>query len=311
MISVLIPFHNEKENLPVLIPLLIGVLKKLKQPFEVILIDDGSTDNSLSVIPKNDYLIVVRHRRRRGKGKALTTGFKASQGDILLFMDADLQDDPADIPLFFSKMKEGYDLVNGWRKERKDSVGKTFPSKIFNFFLLRLLLRSPFHDINCGFKMMRREILQEVPLYGDNYRFLPMWAQREGYKTTEVIVQHHPRKYGVSKYGFWRMFYTIIDIITTYFIFGFVEKPLHFFGPIGVLVGLSGFFTLIYLLVERLFFNMLLYRRPALQIAVLLVIVGVQIIMTGIIGELIVYIHKKNGLERDARITSRENAETR
>ncbi len=291
MISIIIPFYNEKDNLPILVDRLSEVCKKMQEEYEIILVDDGSTDDTKLLSASSNKLI--KHRKRLGKGKALLSGLKVARGNVIAFMDADLQDNPDDLPKFLQKIDEGYDLVNGWRKSRKDPIAKTLPSAIFNKFLIRFFLASKFHDVNCGFKVMRREVLEENPLYGDNYRFLPILAEKSGFKTTEVVVEHSPRLHGKSKYGFFRILSGLFDTFTTYFIFKFSERPLHFFGLVGGFLFLSGFFIAVYLTFERIFFGVLLYRRPSLLFAFLLIIVGLQVLMTGIIGELIVYLNKK------------------
>ncbi len=317
MISIIIPFYNEEETLEILYKKSIDALKKYE--YEVIFVDDGSTDNSklkvqslkshnennekfparrdpaLREKSKNpEEIVLITHRKRLGKGKALLSGFNASKGDIIVFIDADLQNDPADIPRLLAKIYDGYDLVNGWRRNRKDEIGKTLPSSVFNWLIIKPFLGSQFHDINCGLKALRRVILEEIPLYGDNYRFLPQLANNAGFRTTEIVVGHTPRLHGVSKYGFFRLFFGLIDTITTYFVYRFSEKPLHFFGSIGGSFFSIGFLLSIYMTVERIFYGKLLYRRPLLLFAALLIIVGIQIIMTGIIGELIVYISQKS-----------------
>jgi glycosyltransferase involved in cell wall biosynthesis len=239
MLSIIIPFYNEKDNLPLLIGGLTRELKNIKDDWEVIFVDDGSDDDySLAA---NDKIKLIKHRKRLGKGKALATGFKKAKGETIIFMDADLQNDPADLHQFARRIDSGFDLVNGWRKVRNDGLSKTLPSSIFNTFLLKVFLKSKFHDINCGFKAMKKEVLDEIPLYGDNYRFLPVLAEKSGFKTGEVVVKHHPRKHGRSKYGFLRLFFGLLDTLTTYFIYKFSEKPLHFFGPIGGGFFLAGF----------------------------------------------------------------------
>lgn len=294
MLSIIIPFYNEKDSLPILLQKLTEKLKGLKERYEIILVNDGSTDNFNSNIKYQEESIkLFSHRKRMGKGQSLITGFKNSSGETVVFMDADLQDDPSELSKFIEKINNGYDFVNGWRKIRKDSLLKTLPSSIFNFFLLKLFLQSKYHDINCGYKAMRRKVLEEIPLYGDNYRFLPLLAEKQGFKTTEVIVVHHRRKYGYSKYGFLRLVFGLFDTLTTYFVYEFSEKPLHFFGPIGGLIFLIGFIITGLLGIQRLFFGILLYQRPLLFLGMLLIIVGIQILMTGIIGELIVYLNKK------------------
>ncbi|QQG44117.1 MAG: glycosyltransferase family 2 protein [Candidatus Roizmanbacteria bacterium] len=296
MISIIIPFHNEEQNLPILFHKLKDEINKLKIEYEIIFVDDGSTDLGKAqlekTIEKDSKSKILVLRKNYGKGKALETGFFESKGEIIVFMDADLQDDPQDIPKFIHKINEGYDLVNGYRKKRNDGVDKTFPSKIYNKLIARLF-NVDLHDINCGFKVMRREVLENVRLYGDNYRILPILAKNEGFKITEVEVDHHARQYGVSKYGFWRMLFGFFDLISYFFLIKYVEKPLHFFGTVGVSIFALGSLILIYLGIERIYFQELLYRRPILFLGLLLVIVGVQIIVTGFIGELIVYLNKR------------------
>ncbi len=295
MLSVIIPFHNEKENLPVLLERLEKVLSGIKTKSEIVLIDDGSNDSYESKFNSpNLNLKLIVQRKQSGKGRALEVGLEKSKGDVIVFMDADLQDSPEEIPLFIEKIEKGFDLVNGWRKKRNDPISKTLPSAIFNAMLLKPLLKSTFHDINCGFKAIKREVLEEIPLYGDNYRFLPVLAHQKGFKTTEVEVSHSPRMKGKSKYGFTRIFYGLFDTLTTYFVFRFSEKPLHFFGPIGGIAFVVGSIITVELTIERLFFGVELYKRPLLLAGIFLIIIGLQVILTGVLGELIVFLHKAN-----------------
>jgi glycosyltransferase involved in cell wall biosynthesis len=296
MISIIVPFKNEEKNITLLYE---GISKALKiEDWELILINDGSTDKS----PEEAYDIsthdkrvhIITQRKSFGKGRALTDGFDKAKGDIIVFMDADLEDNPSELPGFIEKINEGYDLVNGWRKNRDHGISKTIPSKIGNLLILKWFLHSHFHDVNCGYKALRREILESIPLYGDNFRFLPVMAEKEGYRTTEIHVTHSNRKYGVSKYGFFRRFSIFMDILTSYFIYRFREKPLHFFGGVGSFFLLLGIIPLIYLLYDRLFFGHLLYRRPLFLLTFLPIIVGIQVIMTGILAELIVYLRFQN-----------------
>lgn len=296
MISIIIPFHNEEENLEELVIRISETLKS--KEFEIIFIDDGSFDNSVGVIKtlqKNASNIrLLTHRKKFGKGQALKTGIKKAKGEIVVFMDADLQDDPSDLPKFINKIHEGYDLVNGWRKKRRDGLIKTLPSKIGNAIILKHILQSKYHDINCGYKAMKATVLEEIQLYGDNFRFLPIVAEKKGFKTTEVVVDHNPRLHGSSKFGFFRRFTVFADILTAYFIFRFAEKPLHFFGFVGGSLLSVGSIISGYLLVDRIFFGHLLYRRPAFIYGLVFVIVGIQIIMTGIVAELLVYLQKNH-----------------
>ncbi|HLL60571.1 MAG TPA: glycosyltransferase family 2 protein [Candidatus Nitrosocosmicus sp.] len=292
MISIIVPIKNEEGNITLLVE---GIKENLKnEDWEIIFIDDGSTDSSVQEVTdlkkKDKRIVLLTHRKSFGKGRALTTGFEKANGEIIFFMDADLQDDPNDLHKFLEKIRQGYDLVNGWRSKRQDDFIKTIPSRIGNKLILRSVLNSKFHDINCGYKAMRREILENISLYGDNFRFLPIIAEKEGYKTTEVPVEHHPRKFGTSKYGFFRRFSIFIDIFSAYFIYKFREKPLHFFGLVGGILFLSGFLPGLYMIIERMFFGRLLYNRPAFLLAMVLIIVGIQILMTGIVAELMVYL---------------------
>lgn len=300
MISIIIPFHNEAENLPILISQLNKVGDKIGQEIEVVLVDDGSTDNSklkdqnskLQLKGQNYQIKIFRHQKRFGKGKALQTGISKSSGEIIVLMDADLQDDPADLPKFLDKIKAGFDLVNGVRVDRRDNILIKIYSILARKFL-HIFLSSPFTDINCGYKTFKRDILTDITLYGNNFRFLPLAAYYQGFRVTEIPVINHPRLYGKSKFGSKKLVGGVFDTLTAYFIYKFAEQPLHFFGPIGLFMFFIGFLINLYLTIERLFFHVLLYRRPMLFLGLLLIIVGVQIVMTGIIGELIVYLNKK------------------
>lgn len=297
MISIIIPFYNEQESLPVLLKELEEVMNRFDQKYEIIFVDDGSTDASASKLKiKNENLKIIKHKKQFGKGEALTTGIKNSSGNTIIFMDGDLQDDPRDIPKFIKKIDEGNDLVNGVRKVRKDNFLIKSYSNLFNWFLHNFL-KSPVSDINCGFKAIRKEVFEEIILYGNNFRFLPLAAYYKGFKVSEIEVNNRERKYGKSKFGAGKFFIGILDTTSAYFLYQFSEKPLHFFGSIGSFFFLIGFIIAVILSIERLFFGQLLYRRPALLLAVVLIIVGIQILMTGIIGELIVYLNKKKWIQ--------------
>lgn len=296
MISIIIPFYNEEKNVSLLHKELTTVLVSHKYEYEIIFIDDGSDDTSKAeienIILGDNHVRLFTHRKRFGKGEALQMGLKHAKGDIIVFMDADIQDDPHDLPVFIKKIDEGYDFVNGVRVDRKDNlIIKTY-SRIAKIFL-HIFLHSPLTDINCGFKAFKKEVLNEVVLYGNNFRFFPLAAFFKGFKVTEIPVHNRVRKFGKSKFGISKLFTGIFDTVTAHFLYRFAEKPLHFFGAWGLLFFGSGFIIAFYLAIERIFFNMPLYRRPLLQLGILLIIVGIQVMMTGIIGELIVYMHKK------------------
>ncbi|OGK24205.1 hypothetical protein A3A46_01895 [Candidatus Roizmanbacteria bacterium RIFCSPLOWO2_01_FULL_37_13] len=301
MLSIVIPFYNEADSLPVLINQLIDACNKVGKEYEIVLVDDGSNDNSkfkiknakLQLKSQNYQIKILEHIKRLGKGQALVTGIKEAKGDIIIFMDADLQDDPEDLPKFLKKIEDGYDFANGVRTGRKDSSIIKSYSALAKYFL-RLFLGSPFADINCGFKAFKREVLSDFTFYGNNFRFFPLAVFYNGYKVAEVEVKNNPRLFGKSKFGSGKLVVGIFDTLTAYFIYKFAEQPLHFFGAVGSLLFSAGFLISIYLTIERLFFGVLLYQRPVLWLGLSLIIVGIQVIMTGIIGELIVYISKKN-----------------
>lgn len=288
MISIIIPFYNEEKNIPILLQEIDDAMRKEHTEFEVILVDDGSDR-----LPAGQFgnVKLLHHKKRMGKGEALRTGIKHAKGEIFVFMDGDLQDDPADLRKFIQKIKEGADLVNGIREKRKD----TFLIKTYSFFaniVLRNLFHSPFTDINCGFKMFKKETLDDFPLYGNNFRFFPLSVYYRGFEVSEVLVHNRKRINGVSKFGHMKLFTGVLDMLTAYFVYIFAERPLHFFGMIGGALFIVGFCISLYLAFERIFFNVLLFRRPLLQLGIVLIIVGIQVVMTGLIGELIVYLNK-------------------
>jgi len=292
MLSIIIPFYNEKENLPLLINSLKEELKKIKIKYEIIFVDDGSNDNYDKNLFNKKNLKLFFHHKRLGKGMALKTGINKNNGDLICFMDADLQDDPKDLKKFIDKINQGFDFVNGYRLKRQDSFLVKIYSKLAQLFLKKFL-KSPYSDINCGFKMFKKEVIEDFIFYGNNFRFFPLYVYYQGFKVNEVVVNNQPRRYGKTKFGKGKLIIGIFDTLTAYFLYKFSEKPLHFFGVVGGIFFIIGFLISLYLTIERLFFNVLLYRRPILFLGVLLIIVGVQIIMTGIIGELIVYLNKK------------------
>lgn len=296
MLSIIIPFYNEEENVVKLAHEIEHEMNALGIHYEAVFVDDGSTDNSKAHIKaetlKNHHVKVFFHRKRMGKGEALNTGIKNSSGDTIMFMDADLQNDPHDIPKLLEKIDAGYEFINGVRDTRDDPELIQTYSSLANSFM-RSFVHSPFTDINCAFKAMKREVLEDIVLYGNNFRFLPLAVYLQGYKVTEVTIHNRPRIHGKSKFGVMKIFVGLFDTMTAYFLYRFSERPLVFFGTIGGMIFGTGFLVALYLSFERIFYNVLLYRRPALQLAVLLIIVGLQIILTGFIGELIVYMNKR------------------
>ena len=289
-ISIVVPVFNEEENLPELYSELEKILKKLNKSYEIIFVDDGSTDNSFKVlneIKKKDRNVkIIKLRRNFGKSTALSIGLKKAQGEIIITLDADLQDNPNEIPKFLKKIDEGYDLVVGWRFKRKDPITKKLPSKIFNW-LTSILTGIKIHDFNCCFKAFRKEVAKNIKIYGELHRYIPVLAFWKGYRIAEVKVDHRPRKYGKSKYGVMRLVSGFLDLITVKFLITYAKKPLHFFGIIGFLSLIIGFLIGIYLLYVKYILNQLIGDRPLLLLSVLLVLVGLQFIFMGLIGEMI------------------------
>ncbi|HNE84677.1 MAG TPA: glycosyltransferase family 2 protein, partial [bacterium] len=243
-ISVVIPLFNEEESLPELTEKIHTVASRMGVVYEIIFVDDGSTDNSYTVIQKlkQQYAAVkaLRFRKNFGKSTALSEGFKMATGTYVITMDADLQDDPEEIPHLVNKLQEGNDLVSGWKKVRHDPISKTIPSRFFNY-VTRVMSGIRLHDFNCGLKAYRREVVKDVNLYGELHRYIPVLTKWEGYRRiTEIVVHHHPRKYGQSKFGLSRFLKGFLDLITVVFLTRYVKRPLHFFGFFGSLSLLAG-----------------------------------------------------------------------
>ncbi len=288
-LSIVIPAYNEKESLPELFSRIRTAVTPLNCDYEIIVVDDGSTDGTFEQLKalKKEYpmLRAIRFRRNYGKSAALAEGFERARGEIVITMDADLQDDPAEIPNLIRKIEEGYDLVSGWKKKRHDPLSKTIPSRIFNFVTAKLT-GIPLHDFNCGLKAYRNEVIKTIEVYGELHRFLPVLAVWQGFEVTEIPVKHHPRKYGKTKFGLSRFTNGFFDLLTVMFITRFRKKPLHFFGFLGLLATLVGMLILLYLTILW-FQGHGIGRRPLLFLGVLLVIVGVQFFSLGLIGEMV------------------------
>jgi glycosyltransferase involved in cell wall biosynthesis len=298
LISVVVPLFNEEESLPELALHLETELKKAAgDRYEVIFVDDGSTDGSFAELKKirdrNHRFRAIRFRRNYGKSAALSVGFAEARGSIVITMDADLQDDPSEIPNLISKIKEGYDLVTGWKKRRHDPLSKTIPSKLFNYVTSKVS-GIKLHDFNCGLKAYRRDVVKSLQVYGEMHRYLPALAHWDGFKVSEIPVQHHARRYGRTKFGASRFLKGFLDLLTVLFTTRYLVRPLHFFGTIGTLIALIGFATDAYLTVEWLLGRTALSNRPLALLGVALIIVGVQLVSLGLLGEMIV----KNSLEK-------------
>jgi len=289
-ISIVVPVLNEEDSLSILYERLCEVLNTITSTYELIFVDDGSSDTSFDVLTKLHHqdkcVHIVQFRRNFGKAAALSAGFAEAQGDIVLTLDADLQDDPQEIPRFLAKLDEGYDLVSGWKYPRLDPISKTLPSKIFNF-VTSSLTGVNLHDFNCGFKAYRSEVIQELHLYGELYRFIPALAHTRGFRVTEIKVKHHPRQYGQSKYGFSRMFRGFFDLITVLFLTQYIKRPLHLFGWFGVFcfslgMIINSYMTILWIIGERP-----IGTRPLFSLGILLLIVGIQFFSFGLLADMI------------------------
>jgi glycosyltransferase involved in cell wall biosynthesis len=290
-LSIVIPLYNEEESLPELYRSIKNVVNAQNLSHEILFVDDGSTDRSLQVIKdldKSDPAVrVFSFRKNYGKSAALQVGFTNCRGDVVITMDADLQDDPNEIPNLIAKLNEGYDLVSGWKKVRHDPITKTVPSKLFNF-VVGVISGLPLHDFNCGLKAYRNDVVKTFNVYGELHRFLPVLAKWSGFRATEIVVEHHPRKFGKTKFGMSRFLSGFLDLITVIFISKYTRKPLHLFGTIGLIAMLAGFVICAYLAIEW-FQGQWIGRRPILQLGVLLIVVGVQFFSIGLLGEMLTH----------------------
>ncbi|HMN49267.1 MAG TPA: glycosyltransferase family 2 protein [Ignavibacteriaceae bacterium] len=290
-ISLVIPLFNEEESIQPLINEIRKELKPLNKPYEIIFVDDGSTDGSLKIIKdaaKTDTRIkFISFRKNYGKSAALQVGFKAATGDAIITMDADLQDDPHEIPNLLKKLDEGYDLCSGWKKERFDPFIKKYSSRFFNF-VTRIISGIKIHDFNCGLKAYRREVVQNLNVYGELHRYVPVLAKWQGFNITEIPVKHHPRRYGKTKFGISRFFKGFIDLITVTFVGRYIKRPMHFFGFFGALSFFVGLIVNGYLTIEWIS-GRALSNRPMLFLGMLLIIVGVQFFSVGLLGEMLVH----------------------
>jgi len=289
-ISVVIPLFNEEESLPELEKAIESALKS-SFSYEIIFVDDGSTDKSWEVIEdlqkKGNHIKGISFRNNYGKSTALQAGFERAEGEFIVTMDADLQDDPYEVPEMVQMLKDGNDLVSGWKKERFDPISKTVPSKFFNY-VTRKSAGIELHDFNCGLKAYKSELIKNIYLYGELHRYVPMLAKREGFnQITEKVVKHHPRKYGHTKFGLSRFINGFLDLITILFVQRYLQKPMHFFGSIGVVLLVAGGGINIYLAFMKLFFGTGINGRPLLFLGILLMVLGVQFFSTGLLGELI------------------------
>jgi glycosyltransferase involved in cell wall biosynthesis len=289
-ISVVVPLYNEQESLEALVRGIFQACVPLGRPCEIIAVDDGSSDGSLDTLRRlrsqDPRLRVISFRRNFGKADALDAGFRAARGEIILTMDADLQDDPKEIPRLVAKLEEGWDLVSGWKRKRHDPLSKTLPSKLFNAVVSKVS-GVRLHDFNCGFKAYRRDVVEALHVYGELHRFLPAIAHMIGFKVTELDVEHHARPFGRSKYGARRLVSGLLDLMTVVVTTRYIKKPLHFFGAPGLAFGAAGALINLWLSFQKLVLGHPLGNRPLLFLGILLMIVGLQLVSLGLIGEMI------------------------
>lgn len=313
-LSLVVPVFNEQDNLPLLFDAIYKTMSTLGRSWEVILVDDGSRDNSLSIL--KDYaekdpghIRVVSFRRNFGQTAAIAAGLDYSSGDIIVLLDADLQNDPADIPMMLAKLDEGYDLVSGWRKDRKDNaVTRNFPSMIANWLISRVT-GVHLHDYGCTLKAYRRDVLEGFRLYGEMHRFIPVYAHSVGANITEVVVNHHPRKFGKTKYGLERTAKVILDLFTVKFLISFASKPIYLFGGTGGLLMIISAVIMAYLMVRRLFFFVAVTGSPLFQTSVMFFILGFQSMLMGLIAELLVRTYHESQRKPTYTIRTKINLE--
>lgn len=297
-ISIVIPLLNEQESLPELTEWIERVMNANKYSYEVIYIDDGSTDDSWKVINdlsnRNANIKGLRFRRNYGKSAALNIGFAQSSGKVVITMDADLQDSPDEIPELYNKIiGNSYDLISGWKKKRYDPISKTLPTKLFNW-ATRKMSGIYLHDFNCGLKAYSHEVVKNIEVYGEMHRYIPVIAKSAGFKRIgEQVVEHRPRKYGTTKFGLNRFVNGLLDLMTIFFMGKFGKKPMHFFGVYGLLSFIIGFFIALYLLIDKLIHIMnrdpapLVADSPLFYLALVSMIIGTQMFLAGFLGELI------------------------
>ena len=293
-LSIVVPVYNEDESLPELEAWIARVCQREGLQYEVLLVDDGSSDDSWAVIESlsanNGSVRGLRFRRNQGKSAALNAGFERATGEVVVTMDADLQDSPDEIPGLVAMIREeGYDLVSGWKKTRHDPISKTIPSKFFNR-VTRRISHIELNDFNCGLKAYRNEVVKSIDVYGEMHRYIPLLAKWAGFgRIGEKVVEHRPRKYGVTKFGLERFLNGFLDLLTITFVGKFGKRPMHFFGTWGSLAFLVGFAVLAYLTLAKIFWGVYgIADRPLFYFGIVLLIVGVQLFVTGFLAELII-----------------------
>jgi len=301
VISVVVPVHDEDRSVELLYDELASALDPLGRPWEAVYVDDGSTDGSFAAMTRlhdrAPNVRVVRLRRNFGKSAALAAGFRHAEGSVVVTIDADLQDDPAEIPRLLAKLDEGFDLVSGWKAQRRDPWSRRLVSKIFNSVAGRAS-GLKLHDMNCGLKAYRAEVVRSLRIYGELHRFLPVLAHDRGFRVAELPVNHRPREHGRSRYGVERYMRGFLDFLTVSFMGRYRHRPLHLFGGLGLLLGFIGSAVLVYLTVLKILGHAI-GQRPLLLLGVLLVVIGMQFFSLGLISEMITSHHEERAQERD------------
>lgn len=289
-LSVVVPVYNEYENIPLLYDEVVKALRNIES-WELILVDDGSKDNSLEALKEiaakdTEHVKVIGLRRNFGQTAAIAAGIDHASGEIIVLMDADLQNDPSDIPAMLDKLNEGYDLVSGWRKDRQDNLLRTFPSKIANKLICRVT-GVHLHDYGCTLKAYRREVIKGFRLYGEMHRFIPAYANSFGAKIVEMPVKHHPRIHGQAKYGLERTMKVILDLFTVKFLSTWADKPIYLFGGTGLVLAGISLLVLLFLAIRRIFWGVSVMASPLFIMAIMVFILGFQSILMGLIAELL------------------------
>jgi glycosyltransferase involved in cell wall biosynthesis len=314
-LSIVIPVYNEEESLPLLYENLVSTLATIDYDYEIIYVDDGSNDTSFALLQQlaqqDTQVKVIKFTRNYGQTAALAAGIDHAQKEAVIFLDADLQNDPSDIPMMLAKLNEGYDVVSGWRKQRQDQwLTRVLPSQMANWIISKVT-KVYLHDYGCTLKIYRREVLQGYRLYGEMHRFLPAYAAQVGARIVEVPVKHHPRRHGQSKYGLERTVKVILDLFTVKFLNSYAQKPIHVFGGVGIALVFVSCLLVFYLLLEKTFWGTSLIRNPLLLMSVMFMIIGVQSIFMGLLGELVVrtyyesqdkptyHVHQRLNLEKN------------
>lgn len=297
-LSIILPVHNEEENIEPQYENIIQNINPLKLDYEIIFVDDGSYDNSPDIIKgiarRDKKVKLVQFRRNFGQTAAMAAGIDFSKGEIIVFMDSDLQNDAQDIGNLISKIEEGYDVVSGWRKERKDKLfSRKIPSTIANRLISRIS-GVKLHDLGCSLKAYRGTVLRQVKLYGEMHRFIPIHASWVGARITEIPVIHHPRKFGTSKYGIVRTFKVLLDLITVKFLGSYSTKPIYIFGGIGLFLALFSFLSGTAVILMKIFLNRNMIRNPLLLLTIMLIILSVMFILLGILAEILIRIYHES-----------------